>query len=446
MAIEDMGRIPPHSIEAEESVLGSVILDKNALLEVLEVLKSEDFYSQVHKTIFEAIVELYQQNQPVDILTLAELLKKRKLLDMIGGRAYLGQLSSSVPSTSNVEYYAKIVEEKAVLRRLIEVSSAVMDKSYKEKNETSEVLDFAEQKIFEIAEKRQKNGFSIIKEILWDNLKAIDEASKVDGNMTGLDCGFKDINHKTSGLQKSDLIMVAARPSMGKTAFCLNIAHNVATKSDAKVAIFSLEMSKEQLVQRILSSEATVEIQKIRTGNLNSDEWNKINMAIDVLSKANIYIDDTPGVTPMEIKNKSRRLKMDKGLDLVIIDYLQLMSNDSGAESRQQEISSISRSLKHLARELNCPVITLSQLSRAPEQRADHRPILSDLRESGSIEQDADVVMFLYRDEYYNPDTTEKPNVCEVIIAKQRNGPTGSVELAWLGKYTKFTNIYKGSE
>ncbi|MFA5526987.1 MAG: replicative DNA helicase [Peptostreptococcales bacterium] len=446
MAREEMERIPPHSIEAEESVLGSILLDKNAMYEVFNILKPEDFYSQIHKAIFEAIIELFQQNQPIDILTLAEFLKKRKLLDMIGGRAYLGHLSSSVPSTSNVEYYAKIVEEKAVLRRLIEVSSDVMNKSFQEKNETGDVLDYAEQKIFEISEKRQKSGFSIIKEILWDNLKTIDEASRMEGNMTGLDCGFADINNKTSGLQKSDLIMVAARPSMGKTAFCLNIAHNVATKSDAKVAIFSLEMSKEQLVQRILSSEATVEIQKIRTGNLNSDEWNKINMAIDVLSKANIYIDDTPGITPLEIKNKARRLKMDKGLDLIIIDYLQLMSSDGNAESRQQEISTISRLLKHLAREIDCPVITLSQLSRAPELRADHRPILSDLRESGSIEQDADVVMFLYRDEYYNPDTTEKPNVCEVIIAKQRNGPTGAVELAWLGKYTKFTNIYKGSE
>ncbi len=443
--MSQMERIPPHNTDAEKSVLGSIILDKGALIEVIEVLKPEDFYSQMHKEIFEAIIELYRKNEPVDILTLAEILKKRKTLEMVGGRSYLGLLSSSVPSTSNVEFYAKIVEEKAVLRRLIEASSLIMDKGYQEKTEANEVLDFAEQKVFDISQKRQKKGFSIIKDVLWENLKKIDEASKMDGNMTGLTTGFIDINSRTSGLQKSDLIMIAARPSMGKTAFALNIAQNAAVMGNGSVALFSLEMSKEQLVQRLLSSEAMVEIQKIRTGNLETKEWDKIYMAIDVLSKANIYIDDTPGITSLEIKNKCRRLKADKGLDLIIIDYLQLMSADGKAESRQQEISVISRSLKNLARELDCPVITLSQLSRAPELRADHRPILSDLRESGSIEQDADIVMFLYRDEYYNPETTEKPNICEVLIAKQRNGPTGAVELTWLGKYTKFANSYKDS-
>ncbi len=438
-------RIPPHSIDAEKSVLGSIILDKSALIEVVEALKPDDFYSQMHKEIYEAVIELYRKNDPVDILTLAEILKTRKTLDMVGGRGYLGLLSSSVPSTSNVEYYAKIVEEKAVLRRLIEASSSIMEKGYQEKTEANEVLDFAEQKVFDISQKRQKKGFSIIKDVLWENLKKIDEASKMDGNMTGLTTGFLDVNSRTSGLQKSDLIMIAARPSMGKTAFALNIAQNAAVLGKASVALFSLEMSKEQLVQRLLSSEAMVEIQKIRTGNLETKEWDKIYMAIDVLSKANIHIDDTPGITSLEIKNKSRRLKAEKGLDLIIIDYLQLMSADSKSESRQQEISTISRSLKNLARELDCPVIALSQLSRAPELRSDHRPILSDLRESGSIEQDADIVIFLYRDEYYNPETTEKPNICEVIIAKQRNGPTGTVELTWLGKYTKFANSYKGS-
>lgn len=436
-------RIPPHNIDAEKSVLGSIILDKEALIEVLEILKSDDFYSQIHKIIYEAAIELYQRNEPVDILTVSEVLKTGKTLEMVGGRAYLGHLSSTVPSTSNVGYYAKIVEEKAVLRRLIDASSLIMDKGYQEKTESNVVLDFAEQKIFEISQKREKKGFSAIKDVLWENLKTIDEASKLDGNMTGLNTGFTDINAKTSGLQKSDLVMVAARPSMGKTAFCLNVAHNAATLGKGSVAIFSLEMSKEQLVQRLLSAEAMVEIQKIRTGNLDAKEWDKIYMAIDVLSKANIYIDDTPGITSLEIKNKCRRLKAEKGLDLIIIDYLQLMSADGKSESRQQEISVISRSLKNLARELNCPLIALSQLSRAPEMRADHRPILSDLRESGSIEQDADVVMFLYRDEYYNPDTTEKPGICELIIAKQRNGATGTVELAWLGKYTKFVNSAK---
>lgn len=437
-------RIPPHNIDAEKSVLGSIILDKNALIEVLETLKSDDFYSQMHKEIYEAIIELYRRNEPVDILTLAEVLKKRKTLEMVGGRAYLGHLSTSVPSTSNVEYYAKIVEEKAVLRRLIDASSQVMEKGYQEKTEANEVLDFAEKSVFEISQKRQKKGFSIIKDVLWENLKKIDEASKMDGNMTGLTTGFIDLNARTSGLQKSDLVMIAARPSMGKTAFALNIAQNAACMGKGSVALFSLEMSKEQLVQRLLSAEAMVEIQKIRTGGLDTKEWEKIYMAIDVLSKANIFIDDTPGITSLEMKNKCRRLKSEKGLDLIIIDYLQLMSADGKSESRQQEISAISRSLKHLAREMDCPVIALSQLSRAPEMRADHRPILSDLRESGSIEQDADIVMFLYRDEYYNPETTEKPNIAEVIIAKQRNGPTGTVELTWLGKFTKFANSYKG--
>lgn len=437
-------RIPPHNLDAEKSVLGSIILDKEALIEVLEVLKSEDFYSQMHKIIYEAIRELYQRNEPVDILTVSEILKKNKSLEMIGGRAYLGHLSSTVPSTSNVGYYAKIVEEKAILRRLIDASSQIMDKGYQEKVEPNAILDYAEQKIFEISQKREKKGFTAIKDVLWENLKSIDEVSKMDGSITGLTTGFIDVNDRTSGLQKSDLVMIAARPSMGKTAFCLNVAHNAATKGNGSVAIFSLEMSKEQLSQRLLSAEAMVTIQKIRNGGLSSSEWDKIYMAIDVLSNANIYIDDTPGITSLEIKNKCRRLKAEKGLDLIIIDYLQLMSADGKAESRQQEISAISRSLKNLAREMDCPLIALSQLSRAPEMRADHRPILSDLRESGAIEQDADVVMFLYRDEYYNPDTTEKPGICELIIAKQRNGPTGTVELAWRGEYTKFVDAYKG--
>lgn len=438
-------RIPPHNMDAEQSVLGAVILDKNALIEVIEILKPEDFYSQMHKEIYEAVIDLYRKNEPVDILTLAEALKKKKSLEMVGGRAYLGQLSSAVPSTSNVEYYAKIVEEKAVLRRLIDASSQIMEKGYHDKTEANEVLDFAEQQVFEISQKRHKKGFAVIKDVLWENLKKIDEASKIKGNMTGLNTGFIDLNTKTSGLQKSDLIMIAARPSMGKTAFALNIARNAAIMGNGSVAVFSLEMSKEQLTQRLLSSEAKVEIQKIRTGSLEAKEWEDIYVAIDVLSKANLYIDDTPGISSLEIKNKCRRLKSEKGLDLIIIDYLQLMSADGKSESRQQEISAISRSLKNLAREMDCPVIALSQLSRAPELRADHRPILSDLRESGSIEQDADIVMFLYRDEYYNPETTEKPNVCEVIIAKHRNGPTGTVELTWLGKYTKFVNSYKGA-
>lgn len=437
--MKNMERIPPHNDDAEKSVLGSIILDKDALIEVTEILKQDDFYSEMHKEIYGTILELYKRNEPVDILTLAEELKKRKSLEMVGGRAYLAFLSTAVPSTSNVVQYAKIVEEKAVLRRLINASSEIMEKGYQDKGESNEVLDFAEQSIFDISQKRHRKGFAAIKDILWENLNMIDEMSKNPGNMTGITTGFIDLDKRTSGLQKSDLIVLAARPSMGKTALALNIAQGTAIKAKAKVAIFSLEMSKEQLVQRMLSMEAKVEIQKIRTGMLENKDWEDIHIALDKMSKTDIYIDDTPGISIIEMKNKCRRLKAERGLDCIVIDYLQLMSLEGKVESRQQEISSISRALKQLAREVECPVIVLSQLSRAPDARSDHRPMLSDLRESGAIEQDADIVMFLYRDEYYNPET-EKRNICEVIIAKQRNGPTGTVELAWLGQYTKFAD------
>lgn len=437
--MKNIERIPPHNDEAEKSVLGSVILDKDALIEAVEILKPDDFYSEMHKEIYSAVLELYKKNEPVDILTLAEELKKRKSLEIVGGRAYLALLSAAAPTTANVGQYAKIVEEKAVLRRLIQASSEIMEKSYQDKEDSNEVLDFAEQSIFDISQKKHRKGFASIKTVLWENLSKIDEISKNPGNMTGITTGFIDLDKKTSGLQKSDLIVLAARPSMGKTALALNIAQRTAIKSRAKVAIFSLEMSKEQLVQRMLSMEAKVEIQRIRTGDLDSGHWEKIHIALDSLSKTDIYIDDTPGISVLEMKNKCRRLKAEKGLDCIVIDYLQLMNVEGKVESRQQEISMISRSLKQLAREIDCPVIVLSQLSRAPDARSDHRPMLSDLRESGAIEQDADIVMFLYRDEYYNPDT-EKRNICEVIIAKQRNGPTGTVELAWLGQYTKFAD------
>lgn len=433
-------RIPPHNDDAEKSVLGSIILDKDALYEVLEILKAEDFYNDMHKEIYNTIVELYRKNEPVDTLTVSEELKKRRSLEMVGGRAYIALLSTVVPSTSNAAQYAKIISEKAVLRRLISTASDILEKGYQEKMESEEVLDYAERGIFEIAQSRQTKDFQIIKDVLWGNIAKIDEMSKLDGNITGLTTGFIDLDAKTSGLQKSDLIMLAARPSMGKTAFALNIAQQSAIKGKAKVLIFSLEMSRDQLGQRLLSMESRIEMQKLKTGNLERKDWDQIHIALDTLSKTSIYIDDTPGITAMEIKNKCRRLKAEKGLDLVVIDYLQLMSFEGRSESRQQEITAISRFLKQLAREMDCPVIVLSQLSRAPEQRTDHRPILSDLRESGSIEQDADIVMFLYRDEYYNPETTEKPNICEVNIAKQRSGPTGSIELTWLGKYTRFVD------
>ena len=433
-------RIPPHNDDAEKSVLGAILLDKDALYEVLEILRPEDFYSEMHREIYSAVIELYRKGRPVDILTLSEELKKRKTLEMVGGRAYIAMLSTFVPSTSNAGEYAKIISEKAVLRKLIQTASDIIDKGYQEKTDSAEVLEYAERGIFEISQSRQKKDYAPIKDILWSNIAKIDEMSKLDGNITGLTTGFIDLDAKTSGLQKSDLIVLAARPSMRKTAFALNIAQQAAIKGKAKVLIFSLEMSQEQLGQRMLSMESKIEMQKLKTGCLERKDWDQIHIALDTLSKASIYIDDTPGITAMEMKNKCRRLKAEKGLDLIVIDYLQLMTYEGRAESRQQEITALSRFLKQLAREMDCPVLVLSQLSRAPEQRTDHRPILSDLRESGAIEQDADVVMFLYRDEYYNPETTDKPNICEVIIAKHRSGPTGSIELTWLGKYTRLVD------
>ncbi|MGI6727117.1 MAG: replicative DNA helicase [Anaerovoracaceae bacterium] len=438
-------RIPPHSNDAEKSVLGSIILDKDALLEITEILKEDDFYNEMHREIYRTILELYRKSEPVDILTVSEELKKRNTLEMVGGRAYIALLSTMVPSTSNAAQYAKIVSEKAVLRRLINASSDIMEKSYQETNEPETLLDYAEQSIFEIAQTKQKRDFESIKDVLYNNLKRIDEVSQLSGGITGITTGFLDLDAKTSGFQKSDLIILAARPSMGKTAFALNIAQQAALREKAKVLIFSLEMSTEQLGQRLISVESRVEMQKLKTGKLDRNDWDQLYNAIDKLSKADIFIDDTPGINVLEIKNKCRRLKAEKGLDMIVVDYLQLMSYEGRAESRQQEITAISRFLKQLAREMDCPVIVLSQLSRAPEMRSDRRPILSDLRESGAIEQDADVVIFLYRDEYYNQDT-EKPNICEVNIAKQRSGPTGIVELTWLGKYTKFVDTSRLSE
>ena len=443
--MNQMERVPPHSDEAEKSVLGSVILDKDALLEVLEILEPEDFYNEMHKEIYTAVIELYKRNEPVDLLTVSEELRRRNSLEMVGGRSYVALLSTIVPSSSNAAQYAKIIGEKAVLRRLIGAAADIMERAYQQKSSSEEVLDAAEQAIFEIAQSRQKRDFEPLRDILWENIQKIDELATLEGGLTGVTTGFLDLDAKTSGLQRSDLVMLAARPSMGKTAFALNIAQRAALSGKAKVLIFSLEMSKEQLSQRLLSMESRVEMQKLKTGTLDRSDWDSIHVALDRLSQAEIFIDDTPGVTIMEIKNKCRRLKAESGLDLVVIDYLQLMSYDGKTESRQQEISSLSRFLKQLAREMDCPILVLSQLSRAPELRTDHRPILSDLRESGSIEQDADIVMFLYRDEYYNPET-EKPNTCEVIIAKQRSGPTGTIEVAWLGKYTRFADSSRVSE
>ena len=436
-----LGRIPPHNRDAEQSVLGAMLLDREAVISVTEKLKDEHFYKENHKEIFRAMLDLYGRSEPVDLVTVSEELKKVGILEEAGGISYLTDLSNAVPITANARYYADIIEEKAILRQLIDAGKVIVDKGYSSAD-VKMLMDEAERRIFEISQKKSTQAFAIVKDVLQDTLDYMELLAGSESGYTGLPTGFHDIDKMTSGLQKSDLVLIAARPSMGKTALGINIAQSIAIKNDRSVALFSLEMSKEQLVQRMLSTQAHVEITKIRTGKLTEEEWIKVAGATVPLGKAKIYIDDTPGITVMEIKAKARRLKMESGLDLVLIDYLQLMSSDSRSESRQQEISAISRGLKGLARELECPIIALSQLSRAPEQRSDHRPILSDLRDSGAIEQDADVVMFLYRDEYYHEDS-EKKNIGEVIIAKQRNGPTGTVNLAWLGKYTKFGNIQR---
>ena len=415
------------------------MLSKDALYEVLEAVRAEDFYDENNKEIFSAVVELSKRNAPVDALTVSEELNKRNSLKMVGGRGYVASLPAETPTTANAGEYAKIVAEKASVRRLIKVADDVSSKGYGDEMDAGSILDYAETGIFEISQQRHKGKYAHIKDVLLENIEIIDEASKHEGGLTGITTGFRDLDSKTSGWQKSDLIILAARPAMGKTAFALSLALNAAIKGGASIMIFSMEMAREQLGQRLLAMESKVDMQKLKTGNLDRRDWDDINLALDALSGTNINIDDTPGISIMEMKSKCRRLKAEKGLDLVIIDYLQLMNPEGRADSRTQEISVISRNLKLLARELDCPVIVLSQLSRAPEQRTDHRPMLSDLRESGSIEQDADIVIFLYRDEYYNTDT-EAPGECEVILAKQRSGPTGTIKVAWLDKITKFVD------
>lgn len=437
----EWSKIPPQNIEAEQSVLGSMLLSRDAIIDVSEIIKADDFYKESHKKLFDVMMEMFEKDIPIDLVTVVDELRKQNMLEAIGGIDYIASLSSNVITTANVSYYARLIKEKATLRRLIEASSEIMELSY-EGDDVETVLDIAEQKIFDIAQGRNTTNFSPIKDVLMSTFYKIEELYKNKGHLTGIPSGFSDLDIKTAGFQPSDFILVAARPSMGKTSFALNIAQNAALLTGLPVAIFSLEMSKEQLVNRLICSTANIDSQKLRTGNLDEDDWMKLAAAMTPLSKAPIYIDDTPGISVMDIRAKCRRLKLEKGLGLVMIDYLQLMQGRGRAENRQQEISEISRSLKSLARELNVPVITLSQLSRAPESRSDHRPILSDLRESGAIEQDADIVMFLYRDDYYNKDS-EKKNIAEVIIAKHRNGPTGTVELLWLSQYTKFVSFDK---
>ncbi len=444
--LNQFNKIPPHSIEAEQSVLGSMLLDREAILVALEILGPKDFYKKAHEEIFEAIYNLFNKNEPVDLTTLTVELKNRGTLDAIGGILYLTSLSSAVPLTSNVRYYAEIVEEKATLRRLINASEEIITLGYgSEDLEVEEIIEQAQKHIYDLSQNRFQEGFTPIKELLSKTFDQIEQLYENKKGITGLSSGFIDLDRKLSGLHKTDLILVAARPAMGKSAFSLNLAQNAAVKAGASVAVFSLEMSKEQLMLRMLASESMVDLNKIQTGNLDEEEWGKIAQAMIPLSQAQIYFDDTPGISVMEMRSKCRRLKMEKGLDLVLVDYLQLMQGDRRSENRQQEISAISRNLKIMAKELDCPVIALSQLSRAPELRADHKPILSDLRESGAIEQDADLVMFLYRDEYYNPES-DKKNLAEVIIAKHRHGETGSVELIWLGNFQKFLDYEKYRE
>ena len=432
-------RIPPHSVEAEQSVLGSILLDKEAMISVSETLVPEDFYKEAHKVIYESMLKLYNSQSEIDLITLTDELRDQGYLDDIGGIAYITSLSTVVPTTSNIKYYVNIVKEKSISRQLISAANDSINLGYDGSAKVEYVLENAEKKIFDISQERATNDFQPINQVISEALSMLEKLYEEKNDVTGLTTGFRDLNKKINGLQRSDLLLIAARPAMGKTAFALNLVQNAALKGDASVAVFSLEMSKEQLVQRMIASQSTVELKKIKTGTLADNDWPRITDGMAILSGAKIHIDDTPGIKISELRSKCRKLKIEKGLDLVLIDYLQLMEGEGQNESRQQEIAKISRSLKILAKELDCPVVALSQLSRAPEQRADHRPMLSDLRESGSIEQDADIVMFLYRDEYYNPDT-EKKNIGEVIVAKNRHGETGTVELVWFGGIQKFAD------
>ena len=439
-------RIPPHSEAAEKSVLGAVLIDTDVFFKVSEHVKADDFYSAAHKEIYAAMMQLNAAGEPIDVITVTECLKRRKSLEAAGGRAYVSALSQEVPTTANAVQYAKIVAEKAQLRKLISAAGDIVEKSYSEKLESAKVIDHAESVIFDIAKDRQGSDFAKIQDVIDANIVAIEEAQKRGGQLPGLESGFKDLDAKTSGFQKSDLIILAARPSMGKTAFALNIAQFAALKQNKRVVIFSLEMSREQLGLRLLAMEARVDSNKLRIGDLSEEDWESVNEAAQRIAQSDMLIDDTPGIGVMEMRNKCRRIDQEKKIDLIMVDYIQMMSSDEAGDNRQQEVSQISRYLKQLARAMKCPVIVLSQLSRAVEQRqGDKRPILSDLRESGAIEQDADIVMFLYREDYYNrnKDNYQPNNLCEVIIAKQRMGETGKAVIGWQPRFTKFVNIVK---
>ena len=439
----ELGKVPPHDIEAEQAVLGSMLTDKDAVISAIEVLKEEDFYRTDNRAIYEAILNLYNRAEPIDIITVKAELESIGKFEQVGGLTYLASLPDKVPTTANAMKYIKIVEEKSTLRNLIKTANEIIELGYDPTEDVEDIMESAEKRIFDIMQNKDKKGYAPIQDILVESFNQLEELYNRKQHITGVPSGFIELDYKTAGFHGSDLVLIAARPAMGKSAFALNIATNAAVRANVPVVIFSLEMSKEQMVNRILCSEAMVDSNKVRTGKLEEDDWTKLAGSIGPLSDSEIYIDDTPGISVSEIRAKCRKLKLEKNIGMVLIDYLQLVQGSNKRNgSREQEISEISRSLKILAKELNVPVIALSQLSRAVEQRPDHRPMLSDLRESGAIEQDADIVMFLYRDDYYNKES-EKKDIAEVIIAKHRGGSLGTVELLWLGSYTKFVNWEK---
>lgn len=438
----DITRIPPQNLEAEQAILGCMLIEKEAIATAEGLLRAEDFYKDAHRKVFQVITNLYEKGEPIDLISVTEELRGKNQLEEVGGSIYITELANCVPTAAHVEYYAKLVQSKSILRNLITTATQIAALGYQGEEEVEVLLDQAEQMIFGIAQRSNNQSFAPIKSVLIDAFERLEQIYNTAGGITGVASGFNDLDYMTSGFQPSDLVIIAARPSMGKTAFCLNIAQNIAVKNKVPVAIFSLEMSKEQLAQRMLCAEARINGQRLRNGQLQDSEWQVLSHALSRLSEAPIFIDDTPSISVMELRAKSRRIKAEHGLGMVIIDYLQLMQGRNKIENRQQEISEISRSLKALARELQVPVIALSQLSRAVESRINKRPQLSDLRESGAIEQDADIVSFIYRDDYYNPES-EKQNIAEIIIAKQRNGPVGTVELVFLKDLTRFENKNK---
>ena len=443
----ELGKVPPHDAEAEQAVIGSMLTDKDAVMAAVEKLKPNSFYREDNKLIFEAMINLYSTSQPVDLVTVKDELSSMGNFEKVGGFEYLVTLPDQVPTTANVQKYIDIVEEKWTLRELIKTANEIIDLGYNPTEEIEDIMAGAEKKIFDIIQNKNQKSYTPIKDVLIDSFTKLEELYNQKSKITGVPTGFADLDDKTAGLHGSDLILIAARPAMGKTAFALNIAAHAAIRENIPVAVFNLEMSKDQLVNRILCMEAMVDSNKVMTGKLDEDDWSKLAGVVGPISDSGIYIDDTPGISIMEIRTKCRKLKMEKNIGLIVIDYIQLIQGSGNRKngSREQEIAEISRSLKILAKELNVPVIALSQLSRAVEQRPDHRPMLSDLRESGSIEQDADIVMFLYRDDYYNPDSEEK-DISEVILAKHRAGSTGTVKLLWMGNYTKFVNLARGYE